>query len=155
MNVSKRRFNKELINLKEKYIQTNEMEVDIEVENVGIITIQILDLSFPFKKPSIFVNQQKYIDFLQWPSVHAHQICKNFFPEQLCTCLSCFSLHCSEWCPAYTFSFIIKEVKEKYFIKSTVLSYMNEKIFLLVEKIKTQNNIPSEINIFQFLEFKC
>ena len=102
-----------------KVIKNNENcnEICIEIENKNNVIKIILDDTFPFKVPKVYVNNNSYIIFLQAPSLRMRNIS---------SCMCCNSmLNKNLWAPSMKFTNIIIEVDKNMRIKKTPIIVSN------------------------------
>ena len=129
----------------------NEMkELTIKYPNVSInsnndiITIDnkkfILDKSYPFVKPTVYINGILYYKYLNTP-IRIQQILN----KKKYRCMCCETILCS-WNPSNTINTILLEIKNYNKIKEEI------KYILLVEEIlKKYNNYISKDYIISYL----
>ena len=117
-------------------------EICIEIENKNNIIKIILGDTFPFKVPEVYVNNIRYINFLQSPSLRMSKIIDN---ELQLNCMCCRSiLNKNLWAPSTKFTNIINEVDKNIRIKKYIY------FMALINQIKIKYLIR-DIDIMSYL----
>jgi len=118
----------ELLSIENK--GTHEYELLIKERNIesNVIYKFVIDITYPFKPPTIYVDNNPYIHFLNLQSARFNSVLKYL---KGVNCLCCHSFSCANnWTPAYKLLTIIKEIKEYKKIKYDIATK------LIMDKIK-------------------
>lgn len=120
----------------------NDKRFQIEIYLNSNITIRfILNKTYPFSPPDIFINDKKYYLFVMDLPIDIQDYFKYRSNHQ---CLCCYSITCgNKWLPNYNLKYIINEIKH---IQRIILNYYQKK---LVNKLCDKKNIRDMNTLMQ------